>query len=283
MTSETHKELGAAYAKRRNLWQFSSIRLLREASWAAYARGAVPPVVNGTKIEFPETITSFGWEITSWTSRMEGAPLLALLYHPGSEADALRIGMTVLDAFHMADLRAVPGGLFGRAFRVFRSLRMLRRASSRTSPMSEAEKVELRQLIRRYVLNRPERRVLVHGDLHASHVLVQPSGDIVAIIDLEAMHVGKAATNFAQMWIGFHYVDAALGRRFFDRYAEKYGAEMDAQFDNDVRLELAMRGYSHMRVGRQNGNLVLAENGALLLHLALSGQSFRSVCGGGKL
>jgi len=185
--------------------------------------------------------------------------------------------MTVSDAFHDADLSTVSSDPFSWMFRWGKGLRLLGRTMLGSSSLTPLEKTELKRLVRQYVWGSSGRKVLVHGDLHVSHVLVDFAQGALGIIDLEAMHVGIAATNFAQLWHGFHYADAALGRQLYGRYARKYGVEMDDQFDDDIRLEVALRSHIHIRVGRQTGNQELTEKATHLLHLVLSGASFRSL------
>jgi aminoglycoside phosphotransferase (APT) family kinase protein len=282
MTFEVMSSLPPAFAKRRYLLKPGGIRLLREASWANYARTAVPISVNGFQVNFPETRTELGWHVTVWTSRMTGEPLLSLLYDSRFQNTAVDAGLAALEALHLADLRLIPSSPFGWTFRFIKGMRLLSQTTIRAALLMPAEEKELRRLVRRYIFGQSEKPVLTHGDLHASHVLVDRGRNALGIIDLEAMHVGKGATNFAQLWDGFHYADKELGRQLFERYAAQHDAELNNQFDNDVRLEIALRSYRHILVGQQTKNMELTEKAARLFHWVLSGASFDSMYDGRK-
>lgn len=277
MPVKSPRYLDDTFTKQRYLWQPGGLRILREATWAVYARGAVPPLVNGFQIQFPETKTRFGLKITTESSRMEGDPLLSLLKHTYSQSSMVEIGMTVLDALQQANLRKLPSNRFGWAFRSFKGLRLVTQTMFNTSELADSEKAELKRLVRGYIFGRSPKWVLAHGDLHIAHVLVDLDQDALGIIDLEAMHVGKAATNFAQLWDGYYYADPALGRRLYTQYCSKYKPEIDDQFDDDVRLEIILRSYRHIRIGRKENHQELFEKASHLLHLALSGASFSSI------
>jgi hypothetical protein len=278
MSTPNDKVSPSVYIKRRYIWQPGGLRLLREAAWSQYAQRAVAPIVNGMHIEFPETETALGFCVKTTTRRLEGPSLLSLLYDPCHQTAAVDMGMTVLEAFHSANLDSAPSDLFGWVFRWFKGLRLIVRTAFDASSLSDTERKELRRLVARYVLGKTGSRVLVHGDLHASHVLVDSDNRTFGIIDLETMHIGKAATNFAQLWDGYHHADPALGQQLYRRYADQYPGEMDEQFDDDLRLEAALRSHTHIRAGRLTGNTLLVDKAQHLLHGVLSGVSFQSLC-----
>jgi hypothetical protein len=277
MPLQISKDLNKTFTKQRYLWQPGSLRILREASWAAYARDAVPPVVNGLNIQFPETVTRFGLKITTTSSWIDGLSLQSLLEDPDYQPSTVPIGMTVLNALHQANLYRLPSRRFSWAFRYFKGLRLVAQTFFNSTELSASEKAELRRLVRGYILGLPQTWVLAHGDLHASHVLVDLEQSMLGVIDLEAMHVGKAATNFAQLWDGYYYADPELGRLLFAQYFAEYADEIDDQFDNDVRLEIALRSHRHVHLGRLQNHQELLEKGSHLLHLVLCGASFRSI------
>jgi aminoglycoside phosphotransferase (APT) family kinase protein len=263
--------------KQRPIWRIDSLRLLREAFWARYAREVTPPVVNGIQILFPQTVTNWGWRITAISQRLSGVPLLEMLYQRCQRAAALDAGMTILTALHEADVRARSGAFFGQFFRWGKGLRLFARTLLDSSLLSPHEKKELRRLLHRYFSNSASRPVLVHGDLHVSHVLVSLEQRTLGLIDLEAMHVGKAATNFAQLWDGYHYAEAMLGRALYERYAHRYGPEMSRRFDDEFRLEVAMRSHKHIEVALRARNALLQQKATALLHAVLSGLSMQKL------
>lgn len=269
--------------KQRPIWQMGGMRLLRETYWARYATQTVPASVNGMRILFPQTTAIRSWRVTCTTRRLPGIPLLELLYRPQQRTAVIDIGMTVLTALHDAQVQTRSETTFSWVFRWGKGLRLLTRTFLDSQSLSTPEKQELRRLVRRYISRRTKRPVLVHGDLHASHVLVATEQKTLGIIDLEAMHVGKAATNFAQLWDGYHYADATLGRDLYERYVQYFGVKDDDHFDNDIRLEMVLRSYDHIRAGERTGNRTLAEKAMALLHNALSGLSVRTLYDEDKL
>lgn len=63
----------------------------------------------------------------------------------------------------------------------------------------------------------PEHRVLVHGDLHPPHVLIDGDAKVTGILDWTEAHLGDAATDFALFY-------AALGEKTLGVLLEKYAA-----------------------------------------------------------
>ena len=60
----------------------------------------------------------------------------------------------------------------------------------------------------------PSRAVLVHGDLHPGHVLVDDTGRVTGILDWSEAHVGDPATDFSLLYasVGLEALSALLGR-----------------------------------------------------------------------
>lgn len=60
----------------------------------------------------------------------------------------------------------------------------------------------------------PSRSVVVHGDLHPGHILVDEHGGVTGILDWSEAHVGDPATDFSLLYasVGLDALSALLGR-----------------------------------------------------------------------
>lgn len=269
---------GPFFTKQRYLWQPDAWRLLRERACAEYARKAVPSFVAGVHIRFPETRVGLGPRVTVTTSVLEGQSLLAMLYDPAQQSLALDMGLAALEAWQRAGIAGHPFPVFSLIFRLVKGPRALFLARRRPAPLASDQRRELARLVARYMRGETGGRCLVHGDLHASHLLVDLPQSSLGFLDLEAMHTGKVATNFAQLWVGFHYAAPELGRALYRSYRLRFPAVMTAQFDNDVRTELAIRCLAHIRSGLRTGNHELATLASALLAAVLAGTTFETLC-----
>jgi hypothetical protein len=272
---------GEFLTKKRYIWHAGAMRLLRERACAQYARRVTPHVVDGVHIEFPETQISLGIQVIVRSRRIEGEALFELLYRQETRQCALDLGITALKALHSASVGSAPLSLFGRAYQPIRELKAAVSEVLGSSLLAPEQRRELRRLVLDYNRDHGEKKVLVHGDLQPSHLIVDPSGRSLGFIDLEAMRIGKAATNFAQLWIGYHIADPLLGRSLYERYAGHHPDPLDARFDTDVRAEMALRCHRHVLEGRRLANRTLEEKAHTLLIRVLSGISFEEVCLGG--
>lgn len=269
--------------KQRYLWQPDAWRLWRERSCAEYAQKVVPATVAGLRIEFPQTQVRLGLRVAVTTNRLEGESLLVLLYRPSQQELAVEIGLAALEAWQRASVTGHPFRLFSLTFRLAKGPRALLQAQRWPRSLSSDQRRELARLVARYLRGQENDRRLVHGDMHASHLIVNTAQSSLGFIDLEAMHIGKAATNFAHLWIGYHYAAPELGRAFYRAYQARFPQMLSAQFDNDVRTELALRCQTHIRSGRRTGNQELASQAAQVLAAVLTGATFEALCLEGKL
>lgn len=265
--------------KTRWLWQPSALRLIREKGCVAYAREAVPRVVDGFAIQFPDTQVALGLRVMVRSRHLEGRDLTSLLYQEATRDLGLDVGMATLKAFNTADISSRRFTLASLLYRWVRGPKVALREMLGSALLSRAQRQELVRLVTGHITHWSGKQVLVHGDLHAAHVLVDLERRSLGFIDLEAMHIGKATTNFAQLWGGFYYADETLAGRFYQRYREHFPGLLDAQFDTDVRLELALRSYSHIRAGRRQGNRMLEAKARRLLVNALGGACFNEFGG----
>jgi hypothetical protein len=267
------------FTKQRCFWQPAAWRLLREAGCVRYARRVVPPEVCGIRIVFPETRVAVGRRVSVTSRGFPGQPLLALLYRPETRDLALDLGMAVLEALHAADVARDPFAPFALIYRVLKGAGiLLEEGFSRAPRLSRGERRELRRLVQGYV-TRPNRcKVLVHGDLQPSHLIFDPASATLGIIDLEALHVGNPAANFGQLFTGYDYADAALGRALYRRYRERFPGLFDRRFDDDIRAAVALRSYRHVCVARRRGNRELETKALCLLKNVLAGASFAEMC-----
>ena len=269
---------GEYVTKKRYLWQVNALRLLREKTCAQYAHRVVPGVIDGVRIQFPEPEIFLGVRVAVRTRRLEGRALFEMLYEPAMGDVAVRIGAIALQALHSADVSSAPFALFSRVYQPVRALKVAVNEMLSSPLLSPAQRTALRRLVADYAGDRGGKRVLVHGDLHPSHLIVDLAHHSLGLIDLEAMRIGKAATNFAQLWIGFHFAHPELGQRLYQRYAEQSPALLDARFDTDVRAELALRSYSHIQEGRRLGKREMEQKARILLDQVLAGASFEQIC-----
>jgi len=264
--------------KRRPLWHAGAMRLLRERACADYARRVAPQEVDGVRIQFPVTQISVGVQVTVRSQRIEGEALFELLYRQETRQRALDLGIAALRALHSAQVASAPLALFGRTYQPLRELKVAVSETFGPSLLLSEQRRELRRLILDYNRDHGEKKVLVHGDLQPSHLIVGASGESLGFIDLEAMRIGKAATNFAQLWIGYYIADPLLGQSLFERYTDWHPDPLDARFDTDVRAEIALRCHRHVLEGRRSANGILEERAGILLARVLSGKSFEEVC-----
>lgn len=269
---------GEYVTKRRYLWQVNALRLLREKTCAQYARCVVPGVIDGVKIQFPDTEISLGVHVAVRTRRLEGRALFDMLYEPEMRELALDVGVLALTALHSADVSSAPFALFSRVYPAVRALKVAVAEMLGSPLLSPDQRGALRRLVADYVGDRGGERVLVHGDLHPAHLIVDLAHNSLGFVDLEAMRIGKAATNFAQLWIAYHFAHAELGQRLYQRNAEQFPALVDTSFDTDVRAEMALRSYSHIRDGRRLGKAEMEQKARILLDQVLGGASFEEIC-----
>ena len=217
-------------------------------------------------------------EVTVRSRRVEGTSLLGLLYRPECRQLALDLGIATLKALHAARAESELLFAFGRAYQLLRRLQVSAHETFGAPLLLPHQVRELVELARAYNHDNGEKRVLVHGDLHPSHVIVHPSGSSLALIDLEAMRIGKAATNFAQLWIGYYIADPPAGAGLYERYASLHPDPLDATFEANVRAEMALRCHRHVLEGRRLRNRSLEERAALLLTRVLDGSSVTQIC-----
>ena len=264
--------------KRRALWRPGALQLLRERACAEFAGRAVPAVVDGWRIRFPQVRVSLGPCVTVRSGRLPGRSLLQMLYRPELHQQTIDVGLVVLRAFHDADITSAPFGRFGAWYDRLRGPRVTLSELCGAHVLTPEQRRSFDRLVADYIADRQGRRVLIHGDLQASHLLVDLPAQAVGVIDLEAMRVGKAATSFAQLWEAYLFADPALGQLFCKRYLAAFGDTLDDRFDADVRAELALRCYSHIRVGRHQGNTLLVAEARSLLPQLLGGIRFDEIC-----
>lgn len=270
-------------SKSRPVWQSSAFRLLREARSIDYARRVMPATVDDVHIQLPQTDITLGLNISVHSQRLVGQTLFVLLFQHQDYHNALRMGHVALDALHQARVSPAAFPLSGLLFRFVKGPRIALKEMVSSRLLSGSQKRQYNNLLRRHLLSRARPLTLVHGDLHASHIIVDLQKNTLGFIDFEAMHVGKASTNFAQLWIGYYYADAQLGSTFYEQYAQHYPSAINEQFDIDVRVELAMRAHRHIRAAHAQGNDRLAQQARTLLDAVLSGATFATICNNGAI
>ena len=232
-------------------------------------------MIDGIYIGFPETEVSLGLRVLVRSRRIKGQSLSAMIYDQEMQGFALDMAMVVLKALSRADVTSEPFVLFGMAYGLIRKLKVTLRERLGASILSPEQRIRLNRLVSSYIKTRDgERKVLVHGDLHASNVMVNCEERSLRFVDLEMMHIGKLATNFAQLWISFYFADPLLGQRFYQRYVNQFSEMLDGHFDSDVRAEVALRCHSMVKEGRKRGNAELEEKSRSLIGNVLDGESF---------
>lgn len=267
------------FYKSRALWRPDAYRLLREDTCIRFARHAVAPMVDGFRIVFPDTEVSVSLRVNVASRRIPGRPLMDLLYQPDKHDLALQAGLAVLKALHGAGVAGHPFPVFSQVYRFAKGPRVLLQEHLGRSPiLSGPESHELSRLVRQYVAVPGPWRVLVHGDLQPSHLIVDSDTSTIGVIDLEALHVGKPAPNFGQLFTGYHYADPALGRGLYACYRQCFPELFDRQFDDDLRTTVALRSYRHAQIARRSGNAELAFQARRLLAGVLAAPSFAGFC-----
>ena len=261
--------------KKRGIWNPRCLQLLREKAAARYALQVTPRVVDETVICFPEIEVSLGLTVSVRSSRIRGRNLLEMIYDPDTQELALDAAIVALRALDSADVTLGSFLFFGMAYGFVRWLKVAVDERFGISLLSSEQRTRLNRLVSGYVKSRKgERRVLVHGDLHAGNLLLDCEAGSLGFVDLEMNHLGKPVTNFAQLWISFHFADPALGQRFYQRYVGQFPENLDGYFDSDVRAEVALRSYSLVREAEKNGRAEQERKARLLLDHVLSDVSF---------
>ena len=261
--------------KERAIWNPRALQLLREKAAVQCALNIVPRTVNGTNIHFPGTEIALGLRVVVRSKRIAGRSLLEVIYEREMQEFALDMAMVALEALNRADVTSGPFALFSRVYRPVRALRVIVAERLRAPVLSSEQRRELNYLVSSYVRCREgERRTLVHGDLHAGNLVVNREGKSLGFVDMEMMHIGKPVTNFAQLWISFHFADLSLGRRLYQRYMSRFSGTLDAHFDPDARAEIALRCYSLVREAVRVGHAELEHKARTLLGNVLKGEGF---------
>jgi len=197
-----------------------------------------------------------------------------MAYDQETQALALDMAMVALKALERAAVTSNTFRLFSMAYGLVRKLKVIL-GELRSAPiLSPKQKSTLNRLAASYT-REVDRGVLVHGDLHAGNLLVNCEDKSLGFVDLEMLHVGKSATNFAQLWISFHFADASLGKLLYQRCLRQFADVWDEDFDSDVRAEVALRSYVLVRGAGKTGHTELEVKSRRLLNHALGNQEFR--------
>ncbi|UCG81592.1 MAG: aminoglycoside phosphotransferase family protein [Desulfobacterales bacterium] len=266
---------GNRVIKERTIWNPRSLQLLREKATVRYALAVVPRMVDGTRIGFPEAEVSLGLRVLVRSRRIEGQSLSAMIYDQETQGLALEMAMVALKALSRANVTSEPFVLFGLAYGPIRNLKVTLNERLGTSILSPEQRVKLNRLVSSYIkTRRGERRALVHGDLHAGNLVVNCEERSLGFVDLEMMHIGKPVTNFAQLWISFHFADPSLGQKFYQQYVTQFSEILDRHFDSDVRAEVALRCHFMVKEAEKIGHAELEEKSRVLLGNVLKGESF---------
>lgn len=263
--------------KERNIWSPRSLQLLREKTAVRYALQVVPRMIDGTRIGFPETEVSLGLRVLVRSRQIKGRNLLEMIYDPGMQGLALDMAIVALRALERADVTSASESfiLFGKAYGWIRKLKGTLSERVGVFVLSPEQRGKLNLLVSSYMKTRKgARKVLVHGDLHASNLVVNCEERALGFIDLEMLHIGKPVTNFAQLWISFHFADPLLGQRFYQRYVNQFSEILDEHFDSDVRAEIALRCHSMVTGAKKSGNVELEEKAHILLGNVLNSKNF---------
>ena len=268
--------------KQRPIWHPAAWRLLREGTCASRAAQAVPASVDGIRIRFPQTDIALRLSVRVRSRRLAGESLMEMLYRPEMRETCLDLGMALLRGLQEADLARFGQTPLDDVYQRGRALQAQLLETTGRRRLSDTQKRVLAQLLRAYVSARGAPRALVHGDLQASHVIVDVPERTIGVIDLEAMRAGQAVTNFAQLWEAYHFADQELGRLLYERYKAANRAIVDARFDARARAELALRCLSHLRTTERSGDRKLGARANQLLVDVLSGASFEEICLGGE-
>lgn len=257
------------------------MRLLREKSCTQYACQVVPCLVDGVQIQFPEIEISLGLDVTVRSRRIKGRLLLDMLYDPEMSGTALNMGIVALRALHQANVSSAPPFLSDKTYEVLRGAKIVVSEMLGSTSLTARQRIELWRLVAHHLQNTDGDKVLLHGDLHPSNVIINIESNSLGFIDLEAMRVGTAATNFAPLWGAYHFADPILGQRFYEMYAGHFPSVLDDQFCKAVKAELALRSCLHIREAVRTRKPELENKACQLLALILSGTSFDEICYGG--
>lgn len=264
--------------KDRAIWNPRSLQLLREKSAIRYARKAVPQTVGEINIIFPEIEISLGLHVILRSKRIKGRSLLEMIYDQREQTTAVEMAMIAISALSRAEITSDPYKLFGKSYRLIRPMKAAFSEYLLSSMLSNEQRIKMSQMVSQYIhIGKNERRVLVHGDFHANNMIIDIESRSVGIVDLEMMHTGKHATNFAQLWVSFHIADPLLGKAFYHKYINQFSAMINEQFGNDVRAEVALRCHSLVRDARKNRHVELERKAHNLLKDVIRTDTFANL------
>ena len=105
--------------------------------------------------------------------------------------------------------------------------------------------------------------VLVHGDLGASHILVEESGGLVGLLDFEAVAIGDPAVDFVGVQI-------TLGSDTCAQVIEAYPGPVDEGFGERVLGYWWIGSLQAIRHGLDEGNRAIVQSGIAGLHERLA-------------
>ncbi len=268
------------FRKRRAIWRPAAWRLLRENACAKAARLAVPPVVRDHRVLFPHPVMSLGLQVQIASARLPGAPMSEMLKRAELHGECLELGLVALAALHAADLAAFGSSPLQVLYPHVRALKIVSAEVCRGHFLSARQKRVLWPLLSAYVGARPAQPILVHGDLQASHLIVDLEAGSLGFVDLEAMRIGHPVTNFAQLWEAFYYADRTLGRELYRRFAAEHPDLLTPSFDASARAELALRCHAHIPDARRFRVREYEGKARRLLDDVLSGATFEEICMG---
>jgi aminoglycoside phosphotransferase (APT) family kinase protein len=265
------------FSKSRPIWNARAWQLARERATSEFALRVVPAAVDGFQIQFPRTEVSLGPEIRTRSDAIEGQTLFDVLH--SHKTCALDVALAALKALYQVDITYDPFALFGMAYGLVRKAKVSLGEAAGPALLSRGQRQSLARLAAGYTRWHGEgRRVLVHGDLHTSNLIADLSAPSLAFVDLEMMHIGKHATNFAQLWIGFHMADPLLGQSLYRRHARELPEACSLQFENDVRAEVALKSYLLVKGAQRTGRAAMVDKARDLLVSTLDHATFEAVC-----
>lgn len=267
--------------KQRSIWNLRAWQLLREQRTSRYAVRKMPQMIRNVHIRIPRSKISVGLRVTSRSEFIAGENMLPLLYDSRTRGEALSMALIALDAFEGASIGENDFAWFSKLFRLRRSWKMRAIKHSHQLLLSTKEKRALADLHSAVAL--VESPSLVHGDLHAGNLIVDFQNRSLGILDLELLHIGHPAINFAQLWIAFFFADPRLGGQLYHAYAQSHPWIAKPPSERVIKAEIVLRCYSMIETGNQKPTKSIMKDKSLqLLKAILSVDSFQQLWSGGN-
>ncbi len=259
------------FNKTRPYYSLRAWQLIREERASQIAQQALPAQVDDVVIVVPQVkarLTASGVQINA--PHFEGWPLMTGLYNAGQSSDAVQMAATALQALNLARFDQNPFPIFSCLYWPVRVLKVRLRQASHVRLLSAQDAQRLATLLERPAGGQPRPMSLVHGNLHGGNVIMDAERRSLALVDLEMMHLGDPAADFAALWVTHYIAGPQLAGQFFRATAERLPGLLGGDFLPRAGREILVETYLMVYKGRSGGNQDLEQRSLALLKRLLA-------------